>query len=330
MLLVAVGLLFISSGALCAPSDAIEVGVCNGDGCSALKSSIGATEKARKGLGCCTHADCPPSVTTVLCAHDVITHFFQNADTSKVCSDFNKQCEALRVVKMNLQLSSNILGCQDREERAFLSASSASTRKVLEDLLPQTVVAAFHNALPAPLHLAKVNHAVETDQARASGVALAQGHSNHKGNVYFFDPPPAPGPPPPPAPGPPPPPAPGRGLGWGAICADGFTHVDANTVCKQLGFAGAKAHYGLDTATGVVVGDTFGPVPAPYQILFSGTPGLGLPALAGPQCRTFDATLLDCPGYNPWTAPNTPNNPNAFVCNTGQIAGVECEDQTHH
>ena len=33
----------------------------------------------------------------------------QNAATSKVCSDFNEQCEALRVVKMNLQLSSNVL-----------------------------------------------------------------------------------------------------------------------------------------------------------------------------------------------------------------------------
>ena len=44
MLLVTIGVLFISSGALCAPSDAVEVGVCNSDGCSALKSSIGAAE----------------------------------------------------------------------------------------------------------------------------------------------------------------------------------------------------------------------------------------------------------------------------------------------
>ena len=44
MLLSAIGVLFISSVALCAPSDAVEVGVCNGDGCSALKSSIGAIE----------------------------------------------------------------------------------------------------------------------------------------------------------------------------------------------------------------------------------------------------------------------------------------------
>ena len=72
---------------------------------------------------------------------------------------------------MNLQLSSNILvlwitsfrmilslqGCSEREERAFISAPSASTRKVLEDLLPQAVVAAIHNALPASLQLAKVS-----------------------------------------------------------------------------------------------------------------------------------------------------------------------------
>merc|ERR1712013_518403 len=76
-----------------------EVGVCDGDGCSALKSSIGAIENARKELGCCTHADCLPSVTTILCAHDVVTSFFQHPGTSKVCSDFNEQCEALRVVK---------------------------------------------------------------------------------------------------------------------------------------------------------------------------------------------------------------------------------------
>ena len=44
MLLFATGVLLISSGALCAPSDAVEVGVCDGDGCSALKSSIGAIE----------------------------------------------------------------------------------------------------------------------------------------------------------------------------------------------------------------------------------------------------------------------------------------------
>ena len=44
MLLSAIGVLFISSGALCAPSDAVEVGVCDGDGCFALKSSIGAIE----------------------------------------------------------------------------------------------------------------------------------------------------------------------------------------------------------------------------------------------------------------------------------------------
>ena len=44
MLLSAIGVLLISSGALSAPSDAVEVGVCDGDGCSALKSSVGAIE----------------------------------------------------------------------------------------------------------------------------------------------------------------------------------------------------------------------------------------------------------------------------------------------
>merc|ERR1719494_1524620 len=67
-------------------------------------------------MGCCTHADCLPSVSSLLCAHEVMTRFFQHAGTSKVCSDFNEQCEALRIVKMNLQLTSNILGCSEREE----------------------------------------------------------------------------------------------------------------------------------------------------------------------------------------------------------------------
>ena len=72
---------------------------------------------------------------------------------------------------MNLQLSSNILvpsvtsfrvilalqGCHEREERAFISAPSASTRKVLEDLLPQSVVTAIHNVLPASLQVDKVS-----------------------------------------------------------------------------------------------------------------------------------------------------------------------------
>merc|ERR1719206_1245449 len=44
-------------------------------------------------MGCCTHADCLPSVSTLSCAHDVMTRFFQHAGTSKVCSDFNEQCE---------------------------------------------------------------------------------------------------------------------------------------------------------------------------------------------------------------------------------------------
>merc|ERR1712013_368365 len=57
-------------------------------------------------------------------------------------------------VKMNLQLSSNILGCHEREERALISVPSTSTSKLLEDLLPQSVVTAFHNALPNAVDLA--------------------------------------------------------------------------------------------------------------------------------------------------------------------------------
>jgi len=309
MLLITFGVFIILGGALCAPSDAVEVGRRDGDGCSALQSGINAAEKARNELGCCTHADCSPGVTTIMCAHDVMTRFFQNLGTSKICPDFNEQCEALRVAKMNLQLSSNILGCHEREERAFIHAPSASTRKVLEDLLPQAVVAAIHGALPVALQAAKVNHAVGTATATATGIALAGGHSDHKGNVYIFDPAPSAGTYPW-----------TTGTGWTAVCADGFTEVDADTVCKQLGFAGAKAHYGCNTVNGVVVGNTFGPVPAPYGILFGGQCGIPRPVPMGPQCNELDANLLGCPGMG-----GALGGP----CNFG-VAGVECEDHPHH
>jgi len=299
MLLIAIGVLLISSGALCAPSDAVEVGVC--DGCSSLKSSIGAIEKARKELGCCTHADCDPGVTTILCAHDVVTSFFQHPGSSKVCSDFNEQCEALRVVKMNLQLSSNILGCHEREERAFLSAPSASTHTLLEDLLPATVMPALHAALPIALIQTKVDFATQSAAAQTIGVAVAGGIGHHEGNVYFFSPP-----------------AP-RGTGvWGAVCADGFTEADADTVCKQLGFSKAKRHYGQPLA-GPVQGNRFGPVPPTYAILFgNGAAGLG--------CTPVDkktGRLQNCPGFDvAFPTPPTPRPP--VVCNTNQVAGVKC------
>jgi len=291
MLLFAIGVLLISSGALCAPSDAVEVGVCDGDGCSALKSSIGAIESARKELGCCTHADCLPSVTTILCAHDVVTSFFQHPGTSKVCSDFNEQCEALRVVKMNLQLSSNILGCHEREERAFISAPGAATHKLLEDLLPQSVVTAIHNALPNSVLLAKVERAVGTAAAQVQQVALAGGHSNFKGNVYFlFAGPPA---------------------QWGAVCADGFTRNDADTVCRQLGFARAKEFYGV-TPANRVRGNKFGPVPNPFAILFgNGAAGAGCVAGTG-------ASFQGCATFANGVAPNP------VVCPSNEVAGVEC------
>jgi len=294
MLLSTIGVLFISSVALCAPSDSVEVGVCSGDGCSALKSSVGAIEMARRELGCCTHADCHPSVTTILCAHDVVTHVFQNAGTSKVCSDFNEQCEALRVVKMNLQLSSNILGCHEREERAFISAPSASTHKLLEDLLPQSIRSVIHSVLPNALLVAKVEDAVGSANAQVTGVALAGGHSNHKGNVYFQRQTPAP-------------------ATWGAVCADDFTRNDADTVCRQLGFARAKEFYGV-TAAGRVRGDQFGPVPTPFAILsgVTGTPARGL------QCGAASARIQDCTGFTAATAATTP------PCPSNQVAGVEC------
>jgi len=285
-----IGVLFISSVALCAPSDSVEVGVCSGDGCSALKSSVGAIEMARRELGCCTHADCHPSVTTILCAHDVVTHVFQNAGTSKVCSDFNEQCEALRVVKMNLQLSSNILGCPEREERAFISAASTSTHKLLEDLLPQSVVTAIHNALPNTLLVAKVNQAVATANALSNEVTLAGGHGNFQGNVYFLH----------------------TSGQWGGFCADDFDRDDANTVCRELGFARAREFYGVKTVGGVR-GNHFGPVPNPFTILS------GLDGGVGANCGTTGADLSACPGYADAAANPPPN------CPSNKVAGVKCE-----
>jgi len=305
MLLLAIWVLFISSGGLCAPSDAVEVGVCNGDGCSALKSSIGAIEMARKELGCCTHADCIPSVTTVLCAHDVVTHFFQDASTSKVCSDFNEQCEALRVVKMNLQLSSNILGCHEREERAFISAPSASTSKILEDLLPQSVVTAIHNVLPTALQVEKVEHAVGTSNALATGVALAGGLSNFKGNVYFF--------------------ATGTGQ-WGALCADGFTANDANTVCQQLGFSRAREFFGV-TAGGGVRGNQFGAVPSPFRILSGITvtdASTSPPTTTGVGCVAPVAPLVPLQRCANFAAATNLGASPPPTCPSNRVAGVEC------
>jgi len=303
MLLVSIGVLFVLSGVLSAPSDAVEVGVCDGDGCSALKSAINAAEEWRKELGCCTHADCVPSVSTVLCAHGVVTRFFQHPSTSPICSDFNEQCEALRVVKLNLQLSSNILGCPEREERAFISAPSATTRKVLEDLLPRSVVTAIHNVLPTALQVEKVEHAVGTPNALATGVALAGGLSNFKGNVYFF--------------------ATGTGQ-WGALCADGFTANDANTVCQQLGFSRAREFYGV-TAGGGVRGNQFGSVPNPFRILSGVTVnGSPPPATLGPNCAAPVAPLVPlqrCPNFA--AATNLGANPPP-TCPSNRVAGVEC------
>jgi len=295
MLPVIIGVLVISSGVLCAPSDAVEVGVCDGDACSALKSSIVAAEEWRKELGCCIHADCLPSVTTILCAHDVMTTFLQHPGASKVCSDLNEQCEALRVGKMNLQLSSNILGCHEREERAFISAPGAATHKLLEDLLPQSVVTAIHNVLPNSVLSAKVERAVGTAAAQVQRVALAGGHSNFKGNVYFFNALPAVN-------------------AWGALCADGFTRNDADTVCRNLGFARAKDFFGV-TPAGRVRGNKFGPVPNPFAIL-SGVNAAGV----GLNCGAVGNLITACPRYVAATASPLP----APGCPSNEVAGVEC------
>merc|ERR1719495_1000462 len=197
-----------------------------------------------------------------------MTTFFQHPGSSKVCSDLNEQCEALRVVKMNLQLSSNILGCHEREERAFISAPGAATHKLLEDLLPRSVVTAIHNVLPNSLLLAKVENAVGTAGAQVQQVALAGGHSNFKGNIYFLN----------------------AGTGqWGAVCADGFTRLDADTICRQLGFARAKEFFGV-TPAGRVRGNKFGPVPNPFAILFGN-------GAAGAGCPAAGASFQACPNY---------------------------------
>merc|ERR1711972_324444 len=107
-----------------------------------------------------------------------------------------------------------------------------------------SVVTAIHNVLPASLQVDKVEHAVGSANALATGVALAGGLSNSKGNVYFLVP---------------------RTGQWGGVCADGFTRLDADTVCRQLGFSrGAREFYGV-TAGGGVRGDQFGSCPIPSQ-----------------------------------------------------------------
>merc|ERR1712240_497081 len=112
---------------------------------------------------------------------------------------------------------------------------------------------ALHAAVPIALVQAKGDFATGSANAGTTGVAVAGGLGHHEGNVYFFEPPQP------------------RGTTaagqWGAVCADGFTELDADTVCKQLGFSKAKRHYGLTTA---------GPVPPTYPTLLGALPGFGL------------------------------------------------------
>ena len=51
----------------------------------------------------------------------------------------------------------SLQGCHEREERAFISAPSASTHKLLEDLLPQSIRSVIHSVLPNSLLVAKVS-----------------------------------------------------------------------------------------------------------------------------------------------------------------------------
>ena len=222
----------------------------------------------------------------------------------------------------------SLQGCYEREERAFIHAPSASTRKVLEDFLPQSVVTAIHNVLPASLQvdkacrecitlliktltlgiclicIAQVEHAVGSANALATGVALAGGLSNSKGNVYFLVP---------------------RTGQWGGVCADGFTRLDADTVCRQLGFSrGARELYGV-TAGGGVRGDQFGSVPNPFRILSGVTVnGSPPPATLGPNCAAPVAPLVPlqrCPNFA--AATNLGANPPP-TCPSNRVAGVEC------
>merc|ERR1712059_104010 len=119
--------------------------------------------------------------------------------------------------------------------------------------------------------LAKVESAVGTAGALVQQVALAGGHSNFKGNIYYWNVnvnPPA-----------------GQ---WGAVCADGFTRNDADTVCRQLGFARAKEFFGV-TPAGRVRGNQFGRVPTPFGIL-SGLTG-GTPPVNGLQSVAASARI---------------------------------------
>ena len=222
-------------------------------------------------------------------------------------------------------------GCHEREERAFLSAPSASTHTLLEDLLPATVMPALHAALPIALiqtkvsrecialfirtlildigvnGIAQVDFATQSAAAQTIGVAVAGGLGHHEGNVYFFEPPLP------------------RGTTaagqWGAVCADGFTELDADTVCKQLGFSKAKRHYGQPTA-GPVQGNRFGPVPVPaYIIRFgNGAAGLGCTAADGRLGR-----IQNCAGFLlRFPAPVGPPLAPLAACPSNQVAGVKC------
>ena len=71
-------------------------------------------------------------------------------EPSAVLEHFGKWTTPFRMI-LSLQ------GCHEREERAFISAPSASTHKLLEDLLPQSIRSVIHSVLPNALLVAKVS-----------------------------------------------------------------------------------------------------------------------------------------------------------------------------
>ena len=150
------------------------------------------------------------------------------------------------------------------------------------------------------ISITQVQRAVGTADALGTEVALASGHGNSKGNVYFWNPTSVN-------------PTTGVAGQWGGFCADNFDRDDANTVCRNVGFARAKEFYGV-TAAGRVRGDQFGPVPTPFAILsgVAGTPTRGL------QCVATDARIQACGGFAAAAAATTP------PCPSNQVAGVEC------
>ena len=72
---------------------------------------------------------------------------------------------------------------------------------------------------------------------------------------------------------------------WSTVCDDGWSLNETDVVCKQLGYAGAT-----DFTTGSTTVDMFG-VPDRNQSVITGDT----------RCVGNEATLFECPGFNPDT-----------------------------